>query len=251
MKKMVCVFVFSLLGSLVWAQRDSVTAVFAFPITEYMPEKNDSLAIVQVQLPDASVVDIGLNRLGVLRRRYQSGRPYDTAVIGWGRCRLVKGDHRYFGIHLNNKNEPQPGDLLFMQLTIPLAYNGYLFPLSRNYIHLQMVDDRYVYRREDVYTFTSAADENKILDSLVADIRYTGRAMSEQGSNDDQLVNSGMFKGQKMFAAMQAATRSQLISFLKYMNARPQKYAGHSWKISEIFATWMVSGAPEVIPIGN
>lgn len=230
-----------------FAQTDSVKAIFAFPITDYMPEKNDSVVIVQVQLPDASAVDIPKNQLGILKHRFENGKELDTNMIGFGRCSLIKGDYRYFGIAVYPGRTASPGDLLYMQLTVPLAYKGELFNLSRYHIHLQMVDDSYIYRREDVYFFQNAGDENKILDSLVADIRYTGKVMTEQMPEQNQLMTEGIFKGKKVFAAMQGTTRKDLVTFLRYVNARPQKYAGHSWKISEIFATWMVSGTPHVV----
>lgn len=231
----------------IMAQKDSVRSIFAFPITEYMPEKNDSLVVVQVQIPDASVADIPLNKLGVLKHRYQNGKALDTASIGFGRCSLVKGDYRYFGIRLYIGQTASPGDLIYLQLTIPLKYKGELFDISRHHIHLQMVDDSYIYRREEVYFFQNAAEENKILDSLVSDIHYTGDVMSGQMPEQNQVMNDGLFKGKKLFDAMQQATRKDLITFLRYINARPQKYAGHSWKISEIFATWMVSGTPRLV----
>jgi hypothetical protein len=247
MKRIVTALLCLAITSAAMAQKDSVTAIFAFPITSYMPEKNDSLVVVQVQLPDASVVDIPEKKVGVVRARFNSVGSFDTASLGWGRCQLVKGDYRYFGIHLYKGKEVQPGDLIYLRLTIPLSYRGYLFDLSRNYIHLQMVDDRYIYRREDVYLFNSEGEENQLLDSLVADIHYTGKVMLEQMPTQNQLINDGIFKGQKLFAAMQQANLGSLIKFLRYINARPQKYAGHSWKISEIFATWMVSGTPVVV----
>lgn len=229
------------------AQKDSVRSFFAFPISEYMPEKNDSVVVVQVQIPDASIVDIPLNKLGILKHRYQNGKTLDTASIGYGRCSLIKGDYRYFGIRLYSGQTASPGDLVYLQLTIPLKYKGELFDISRHHIHLQMVDDSYIYRREDVYHFQNATEENKILDSLVADIHYTGRVMSGQMPEQNQVMNDGLFNGKKLFDAMQQATRKDLITFLRYINARPQKYAGHSWKISEIFATWMVSGTPHLV----
>ena len=43
------------------------------------------------------------------------------------------------------------------------------------------------------------------------------------------------------------AKRSELELFLKYIIARPKNYAGNSWKISEIFATWIDGGTPTVV----
>ena len=46
---------------------------------------------------------------------------------------------------------------------------------------------------------------------------------------------------------MQAVTVPEVENFLKYIAARPAKYAGNTWKFSEIMATWMDAGAPTVI----
>ncbi|MBL0359266.1 MAG: hypothetical protein IPP72_21435 [Chitinophagaceae bacterium] len=45
---------------------------------------------------------------------------------------------------------------------------------------------------------------------------------------------------------MQEITEADVMNFLKYVWARPAKYAGNSWRISEVFATWMTSGTPEL-----
>jgi len=56
-----------------------------------------------------------------------------------------------------------------------------------------------------------------------------------------------LFDGKKIFEAMETTTRKELEEFLKYVIARPVKYAGNTWKLSEIFATWVVSKSPQVI----
>jgi hypothetical protein len=45
---------------------------------------------------------------------------------------------------------------------------------------------------------------------------------------------------------MQAVTMTDFEKFLKYVTVRPKKYASNVWKISEVFATWMISSAPVV-----
>jgi hypothetical protein len=71
--------------------------------------------------------------------------------------------------------------------------------------------------------------------------------MINQNDGQDQLISGGIYDGKKIFAAMQAISRSDVQKFLKYMTARPKKYAGNVWKISELFATWMINKTPVVI----
>ena len=53
--------------------------------------------------------------------------------------------------------------------------------------------------------------------------------------------------GKKIFEAMETTTRKELEEFLKYVIARPVKYAGNRWKLSEIFATWVINKSPQAI----
>lgn len=71
--------------------------------------------------------------------------------------------------------------------------------------------------------------------------------MNEQSQAQNQIIKDGLFKGKQLFDAMQKITSDDVRKFLKYVIARPDNYAGNTWKISETFATWMVSGSPTVI----
>jgi hypothetical protein len=86
-----------------------------------------------------------------------------------------------------------------------------------------------------------------VIDSLVADIQYTGKEMLQQHDGQDRIVATGRFKDKKLFTAMQQITNTDVTDFLDYIIARPRLYAGNDWKIAEVFATWMDGGAPTVI----
>jgi hypothetical protein len=60
-------------------------------------------------------------------------------------------------------------------------------------------------------------------------------------------IQSGKFEGKPVLNVMTASTQQDVIDFFEYMIARPNLYAGHEWKVSEIFATWLTGGAPTVI----
>jgi hypothetical protein len=247
MRTLIAGFLLFITSTASQAQTDSVQVVWAFPISDYIVKQNDSFAVVQVSLPDAPPYNITILNLGVLKHCFQSAETFDTAMIGFGRCHLIKGDYRYFGIRLKKGQEAKAGDLLYTRVKMPVAYNGYLFKLAAHDIQLQKVDETVVYRKDETYySIPNQAEENALLDSLVADIHYTGQVMTEQMPDQNAVVKGGLFNGQKLFDAMRKTTREQLVEFLKYMLARPQKYAGHYWKISEIFATWVVSETPQV-----
>ena len=70
--------------------------------------------------------------------------------------------------------------------------------------------------------------------------------MKKQLPDKNQLVKGGLFDGKKIFEAMESTNRKELEEFLKYVVARPVNYAGNTWKLSEIFATWVINKSPQV-----
>jgi hypothetical protein len=228
------------------AQTVSVDKIFAFKITDYIKQLNDSITLVQVIQPDGWPTPIADKQLGLLKHCYKSGIELDTAMIGWGRCQLIKGDYNYFAIHCKKNQQIAAGDLLYTKFTTQVVYNGRLLDVMKHAVELTRVTDEKFLFPADIFTLTREK-EAAVLDSMVADIHYTGSVMMEQMPDNNQLIKGGLYDGKKLFTAMQSATRAELEQFLNYMIARPAKYAGHSWKISEIFATWMVSETPRVV----
>ncbi len=227
------------------AQKESTKELFAFTITDYIVPANDSIIVVQVQMPAGSGVVIEKEQMGVLRHNF-SNNNNDTGAIGWGRCRIIKGDYYYFGLHLNNTaKKPQKNDVLYTYAVYPAPYKGRLYGLIKNAIYFEHVTEGIFF---DFYTpqKLNAEGENSWIDSLVEDIKFTGREMLKQNSGQNQDITTGIFTGKKLFTAMQAITSDNVKDFLDYVIARPQKYAGNTWKIAETFATWMTNGTPTV-----
>jgi hypothetical protein len=86
-----------------------------------------------------------------------------------------------------------------------------------------------------------------VIDSIVADIKFTGNYFIENNPAIDKPINSGDYKGKKTLYVMSECGPGDVIKFLDYVIARPRLYAGREWKVSEIFATWLSEGAPTVI----
>jgi len=227
-----------------YSQKDSVEVLFAYRITDYTVKLNDSVTVVQVNLPGSLPVSIGDKQIGILKHRYENGK-LDTNLIGWGKCHLIKGDYYYFSIRKYHDEEPKQGDLIYTKCKTPVYYKSLLFDINRHAINLTDVYENQFYHAADVFSLDQSK-EKAILDSMVADIRFTGKTFKEQDASMNQLVAGGMFDGKKVLDVMMSTTTKELVEFLKYMVARPQNYAGNTWKISETYATWIVSKAPQV-----
>ncbi len=221
-----------------------VKKTLALPVTGYLVKANDSVQIVQVKLPDG--LQIENKTPGILRPVHTKG---DTAIqdIGTGKCQLIKGNYYYYGLHTGKgSRSPKEGDLLYTTVGMTSLYEGLLFPVIRHHITITSVEERTLANLAIVLALKNAAAEQAIIDSLVKDVQYTGLAMQKENNNQDMLLEDGLFKGKKLFAAMQMVNAGEVTAFLKYIAARPRIYAGNTWKFSEIFATWMAGGTPTV-----
>jgi len=246
MRTIIFIFILCFSSNQIFAQKDSAERLIAFKITDYIKPLNDSTTLVQVFKPATFPVSIIDKQLGVLYHCYKNGTTLDTSMIGWGRCNLIKGEYYYFGIHLKKMQQASEGDLIYLKLKVPYAYDGLLLKIMNHATEFTNVYGQSFMKNSAIYTNTKT-DELNILDSMVSDIQFTGGAMLQQMPEQNQLVTDGIYKGKKIFESMQTVKRTELELFLKYVAARPKNYAGNTWKISETFATWMAGGTPTVI----
>jgi hypothetical protein len=233
---------FSLQG---FGQKDTAKWVRAFPITDYMKDIGDSIKVVQVHLPDgATIVD---KQIGLLKGMYRD-KHADTALIGIGRCNLIKGDYYYFTINYKQSGQqPREGDLLFTMVNKAPVYHGNIVQLASYYIGLQDVYERPLYDRYNVFYQWQKSDEETLIDSIVADIHFTANYFLTNNPDMNVKIKSGKNEGKPVLNIMIASGKKEVNDFLEYMIARPRLYSGHEWKVSEVFATWLSEGAPTVV----
>lgn len=222
----------------------------AFPITDYMVPSGDSIMIVQVELPEN--IHIKENTVGLLQPKW-TAEDTSTTSLGYGRCYLIKGNYYYFGIRLKARlRKPKAGDLIYTQAVFPSLYTGLLQSIYSHHISLLNAYGNPIFSTDSLWHHSSAAREQVWMNQLVEEIQFVGKMMKEQGDQQDQVIKEGPYAGKRLFDFMVIETNShELKKFLKYIEARPVKYAGNAWSISEIYATWLVSGAPMVVENGN
>ena len=250
------ILLFSLLATLHLSAQDTTQTVRAFPITDYMVDLNDSIKLVQLQLPDG--LSIPEKKLGLLKGMYRD-KQADTTTIGWGRCHLnfvgvntnkKTGNYYYFAINYRKSGiQPRAGDLLYVMTDKPLVYRGLIVKLAAHYIGLKNVYNKPQYNRYSVFSYWKQDIEDRLLDSLVADIHFTGEYFLKNEPSMNVPIKSGTREGKMVFNTMITCTRKDLIDFLEYMIARPAVYAGHEWKASEVFATWLSEAGPKVVTL--
>ena len=136
------------------------------------------------------------------------------------------------------------GDLLNVQLTGKEGYQGIFYDMLTYSIFFNDQNELLINDYSNVFYSDSEEMEQDYLDEMSEDIRSLGLYLVDQ--MDDQDIESGLFDGQTMLTAMQETNSRDVLSFLRYVNARPAKYLGKTWKISETYATWMTGGSPLV-----
>ena len=157
----------------------------------------------------------------------------------------------------NNRNDAElvatlkPGKLVqkgdVAMFLVPLKKPGkdsLFFKMSRFAIGFTTVEDSFFYDRNTMLETPSSYPTKKLAQAMANDIHFTADAMIEQDNDQDQEIKSGKFKGRQLFEMMQKATAADVLLFIKYVYARPEKYMAHNWKVSETFATWVINGTP-------
>lgn len=239
MKKHVAVIWMLLMATGLQAQHK---LVMGFPVTDYITNSGDSVTIVQVMLPEG--MDIKEKTACIVKSLYQNEGDV-VKTIASGRCQLIKGRYFYFGLSARETSrKPAAGDMLYTDVMTTDFFQGTLYEVVRLGITLKSVFDTTMADLPALLRIKTAAEEKKYLTRMCADVKFTGAEMIKQGGVENVPVTSGRFKGQKILDAMQTVTEKDMEDFFRYIRVRPDKYAGHTWKISEITATWMAGGTP-------
>lgn len=233
-----------LLPMAAFSQADTTKLLRAFPITDYMMKFGDTVTLVQIQVPNTTIIkekQIGL--LYALRGKDRT----EANELGYGRCNLIKGDYYYFTLDTRKSaTKPAAGDLLYVLLSKTNAYHGQVLPIAAHMITLLNVYDEPMYDKYEVFNKWTRSNEEALLDSARSDIRFTGKYFSDNNPSMDIEIKDGMYKSKKVFAVMMNVEKEDIRQFFAYLVARPKLYAGHNWKVSEVFATWASEGAPTV-----
>jgi hypothetical protein len=230
--------------SILFSQSERKKWPRAFPITNYIVDLNDSIKVVQVKLPAGTT--FAEKQIGLLRGSYRE-KPADTSIIGIGRCYLIKGEYYYFTINFKQSGIlPREGDLIYAMAEKPTVYTKQIVPIAGHFIGLQNVYEVKWFDRYTVFSKWSAEDEKAIVDSIVKDIHFTANYFLENNPSMNVKIIGGRNDGKLVLNTMTTCTAKDVTDFFDYMLARPRLYAGHEWKTSEIYGTWLKGGAPTV-----
>jgi hypothetical protein len=142
-----------------------------------------------------------------------------------------------------NFGEVVPGDLVELPLALSgIAEPGLVFEMERLNVILTDIYDEPIVEEDILFFEYGVGVEEQALAAMAEDIRFVAGEM--RGQMDDPAVEEGSYAGNSLFDVMEKATEEDVVAFLTYVKNRPARYTGHNWRVSEVFATWVVEGAP-------
>lgn len=207
-------------------QFDNEKGVFTFQVSTYPIEGEWQKGLVNVL------------------QKYDEEFHADPQFLGLASLTEIDGSELLFELPLQD-GVPQPteGDLVSVTAMVPVRpFRSIFFPLAQHSIQLMSVTEEPIVTFESVMMEDGPLLEADMEARLVADIRYTAAELRDE--MDPVAVNEGSYAGRQLFDVMEAAEVKDLRAFLRYVQLKPRRYMGCTWKVSEVFATWVVSGAP-------
>lgn len=243
MKILICLL---LLPALVPAQIKDTSRQLVALIINYPPDETDSPNNYYLLANKPACVKVKDHQTFLLQSAWH--KEGDSIVtIGMGTGKTINDST----VELNAKIYPgkkvQQGDmaLFLVPLDKPLP-DTLFFKMARLGIIFKTIDDIGFYDRNAMLRAPETYPTKKLLEVMAADIRRTGDAMIAIQNNQDQKIKSGIYKDQMLFTIMQKATAADVLQFIYYVYGKPDKYKAHEWKVCETFATWAVSGSPQI-----
>jgi len=104
-----------------------------------------------------------------------------------------------------------------------------------------------LYHPRHLFNFDSFELEEMMLQVMKSDIDSTAAWIRSEAPEDPRyytILEEGRFKGLNMVEAMEQSDNSDIKAFLEFVESFPGKYMGHSWKINETYATWIINNSP-------
>lgn len=168
-------------------------------------------------------------------------------VLGIAKVASVSGSNASLTFTLfdskNLRNALYIGD--YVQISLPVKNNyeqSIFFPLIRQNIMLSTLYDKPLVDVRSLLQNNNAEKENLLIESIVSDIHSAGDSVSNK--TDIPTISGGKFDGIALDNAMNQTNSDDVARFLRYIISQPKSYRSQTWRVSEIYAAWLLSQSP-------
>jgi hypothetical protein len=224
----------------IFAQTDD--AFLYVPIEEIISDHDN---YQEVALSAEGLIEFSPQDTGQLIGKWTKEAPNRNLKIGQIVMTEIKENGIRVRVYPTNLSEKgKAGDLVGLKLKGKTNSDKSIFyDLARMNIFFTDIYGGNSYRFNDFFREDSPQKSDELISIYTQDIQFVAGEMVKQGM-ENQLVEGGRFDGMKIFDAMTKTTEKDVRDFLGYVRLRPLKYMGYQWKISETYATWVVSETP-------
>lgn len=222
------------------------TSLYAHPEWVYLrsdelpPMENDELFI---PFPEYEFVDSDVEELAVcgIYNRFEESPENREEDLVIGALKVVRTDFDgfYCKFKVTNPSYSYPAEEVFL-VRMPVEDNKsprVFTTLARNRIHLTDV-----YGNKLFADWDGSGSDQKMMEAFAEDIALVAQELQEE--LEGHAIDLDIFKGQNLYEIMRDVDAQGVQYFVNYMASKPLIYRGEEWKISEVFATWVVAGAP-------
>ena len=139
------------------------------------------------------------------------------------------------------------GDYLTMEVNLPVNnYNSLFYDLALMQIKFSDAERQPLYPLKKILFRDSKILEDSIVNRSIADIKSIYDMVKNDAGYPTLKVKipEGRYKGKTTLEVMAKTNKTDIMSFLKFVKSYPGKYLGNTYKIAEVFATWVVNFAP-------
>ncbi|RZL50842.1 MAG: CHAT domain-containing protein [Pedobacter sp.] len=139
------------------------------------------------------------------------------------------------------------GDYLTLSINLPVKnYNSLFYELALMQISFSDAENKPLYPLRKILYRDSKALEDSIVNTSIADIKsiYDMVKDDEKYASLKTKIPEGRYKGRTTLEVMGKTSKTDILSFLKFVKSYPGKYLGNNYKIAEVFATWVINFAP-------
>lgn len=173
----------------------------------------------------------------------ETSKSIDALVIlASGRVQSISADSAQ--VRLERKtDEVRVGDLFSYKLQVPAVLDD--DPLTRVAamdVQLRSLDsDKPMYTLAERIRDPSPAAGTAIYERLIAEVRAQVELADAAFTKP---IPGGRFHGQQLSEAFQRTSAADLEEFLLFIDEYPGKYIGQTWKLVEVYATWIINRTP-------
>ncbi|MCC6635250.1 MAG: CHAT domain-containing protein [Chitinophagaceae bacterium] len=191
--------------------------------------------------------------VGIVKGVYKSGDDRSDFEIGYASVYKVTDTTAFVTIKPADKlgtkkgYDIRKGDYVILKVNVPkLTYRSIFFELALLDIQFNNLYNNSLYSIADLFYRDSKQLEDSLLIAGSKDVFETYDALKNDTSfkSLNEPLTEGRYKGRSIFGVMKDCNANDVFSFLHFVSNYPGKYIGHTWKLNETFATWVLNKAP-------